>query len=479
MRKLLILFSFLALPFLGNSQEVRGLYVNGFNRILGREDREDSLCSYIKECRFNQVLLYSLNDINWRLQKVRTQLRSLIGRFRTECGVVNVGAVGENLDIFLDHVHPYNLSSSTLPEQRFNIYDLEFEFWSDKGIAEYYCDAYLRDAGFACTQEGAFEYVKYMLNQLLSLKEDLPDLETEIYIGWIKPEFALQLPALVDRIMPAVYLSALPNGTIDLYNPTAQRLRLQNLAAGGPFKMIPIFNGDKTSSDPDLYSWLIQGHSVCEPWLNYLAGFNAETHPDIVKNVQLLGYQWFTYQGMPPVPLILSTPGPVKGSRFPEVYSVQRYSIPVPPDADRISWMLASVGIHSYSTAAENSIEITFRTPGRDTLFIQTFACGSKSKTIAFPFEVKDMGTDVLISQVKDWRQEARVWSRQEGMVVQLGQPLTQQGILTLTDASGRCLYRKVLPAGYSGEEVLPMGSGLLLVSVICNKERFTAKVIR
>ena len=479
MRKLFIICSLAILPFAGNGQNIRGLYVNGFNKILGREALEDSLCDYIKECRFNQVLLYSLNDINWQLKKVRTQLRSLIGRFRNECGVEKVGAIGENIDIFLDHIHPYNLSSSTSVDQRFNIYDLEFEFWSDRAIADYYCDAYLRNAGFDCTQEGAFSYVAYILNRLTSLKKDLPDLETEIYIGWIKPEFAVQLPSLVDRIMPAVYLSALPDGTIDLYNPADQRLRLQNLAAGGPFKMVPIFNGDRTSSDPDLYPWLIKGHTVCEPWLNYLAGFNAETNQNIIKNVQLEGYQWFTYQGMPPVPFLLKTPGPVKGSLNPEVYSIQRYSIPVPSDADKISWMLASVGIHSYSTPAENSIDVTFRTPGRDTLFIQTFTCGAKSKKIAFPFEVKDTGTDIEISRAKDWRQETRVLSRQEGVIVLLGQPLAEQGILTLTDASGRCLFRKVLPVGYSGEEVLRMGTGLLLVSVTCGKERFTAKVIR
>ncbi|MFH0760390.1 MAG: hypothetical protein V2A67_02650 [Bacteroidota bacterium] len=479
MRKLLIILSLSILPLTGNCQDISGLYVNGFDDILGNATLEDSLCDYIKECRFNQVLLYSLNNINWQLKKVRTQLRSLIGRFRNECGVEKVGAIGENLDMFLDHVHPYNLSSSTSVDQRFNIYDLEFEFWSDKAITDYYCDAYLRNAGYACTQEGAFSYVTYMLKRLTSLKKDLPDLETEIYIGWVKPELAVQLPALVDRIMPAVYISALPNGTIDLYNPSDQRLRLQYLAAGGPFKLLPIFNGDRTSSDPDLYPWLIKGHTVCEPWLNYLAGFNAETNQDIIKNVHLEGYQWFTYQGMPPVPYLLKIPGPVKGSPNPEVNCIQKYSIPVPIDADKITWMLASVGIHTYSAPNENSIDVMFRAPGKDTLFIQTFSCGAKSKQVVFPIEVMDTGMDVGITTTKDWRQETRAWGRQDGIVVQIGQPLAHEGVLALIDASGRCLYRKVLPPGYSGEEVLGMGNGLLLVSVISGNERFTAKVIR
>ena len=479
MKKWVLFLVLSTVPLISNAQEIRGLYINDFNRILGRATQEDSLCSYIKECRFNHLLIYSLNDLNMGNQKTRTRLRSLFRRFRNECGVIRIGAVGENYDFFKKEIHPYNLDAKTQPEERFDIYDLEFEFWSETSIERYYCADYLQAAGFPCTEEGAFSYVRQTLLDLRTLKQDLPGLETEIYIGWIKPEHAAQLPALVDRILPAVYLAAATDGTINLYNPAEQRQRLRDIAAGGPVKVVPIFNGDRTSSDPDLYPWLISGHTVCQPWMNYYAGFSAETDASIKKNIQLEGYQWFKYSGMPPVPFILNTPGPVDGPEFPEVMYPHHYSIPVPKDADQIRWMLASVGISSINVAGENSIEVMFRNPGRDTLFVQTFLCGAKSRIAIFPLLVKDIGLDVISEEARGWTQETRAWSRGDDIVIRMDQSLPRQGLLTLTDAVGRRILTRVIPAGFSGELHIPAGNGLYLIAVTSGKERFTAKVMR
>jgi hypothetical protein len=338
---------------------------------------------------------------------------------------------------------------------------------------------YLRPAGFPCTSDGAFDYVKKTLLAMKSMKSELPGLETEIYIGWINPVHAAQLPPLVDRILPAVYVAARNDGSLNLYNFTEQRERLKSLATGGPFKLLPIFNGDRDSYDPDLYPWLMTGHSVCEPWFNYNAGFQAERDTLIRNNVHLEGYHWFTYSGMPLVPLVLSSPSPIQGPVYPEIGYPHIYRIPAVSDADVVTWWLASGGDRDSISPSQREIQISFSFMGPDTLFVQTFSCGAKSKVISLPLDVKDigMGDEILGSQ--ETKTLFRSWNCIEGIKVDIGYPLAQQGILSVFDLSGRCIYRQTIHTGEGGERTIPAGSGLFLVALITGAESYSEKIVR
>ncbi len=488
----IILILLLTVGFLpGTSQDIRGLYVNKTDIILGDPVAERALCTYINECRFNHVLLYSLSKINFRDPQRINQLRSFLRRLRTECRVNKIGAVGENFEFFLDKIHTYNLDPETDPIEQFDVYNMEFEFWSDSGVAGYYCDQYLKPAGFPCTEEGAFDYVKKTLIALRAMRADIPRLETEIYIGWIKPGQAAQLPSLVDRILPAVYIAARPDGTIELYNTSSQRQRLKDLAAGGPFNLLPIFNGEKDSYDSNLYPWLISGHTLCEPWFNYLSGFQRETDPSILANIHLVGYQWFKYTEMPPVPSLLPSPGPVEGTRYPEILFPHLFRIPVQAEADEIRWTQASTGEVTIYSSDETIHPVTFTQPGRDTLFVQTFKCGAKSKIYQVETEVRAIGTG--IEETDDGRRktdygslETGVWSQgiityssENGIGINFIKPLPVTLNLRIMDAYGRLVEIREVHAGFSGIIDIPAGNGLYLVSLTAGKETFTVKVVR
>lgn len=463
----------------GWSQEIRGLYVNKIDQILGDPRAEATLFAYIRECRFNHLLFYSLNRINFLDKGQMELLRNFLHRIRTECGVNRIGAVGENFEFFQDRIHPFNMDAATDSTERFDVYDLEFEFWSNSGVTGYYCEQYLRPAGFPCTADGAFDYVKKTLMALQAMKSDLPGLETEIYIGWIRADQAVQLPPLVDRILPAIYVSARNDGTLNLYNFTEQRQRLKDLAVGGAFKLLPIFNGDKDSYDPDLYPWLMTGHSVCEPWNNYYAGFKAETDPVIKANIHLEGYHWFKYSGMPAVPSILVSPSPIDGPVYPEIGYPHTYRIPSVRDADIITWWLASTGMPDTISPTQREIPVTFSNLGPDTLFVRTFSCGAKSKLIGLPLSVMDIGMGVKGTIPASPAVLFRSWSTTEGIRILLDHPLEYAGYLNIYDAAGRCLYRQLIQKGDSGEKTIPAGQGLFLVTMTCGSARHSEKIVR
>jgi len=251
------------------AQVIRGLYVNSFDEILGNRQLEDELCDYCYAVGVNHVLFYSLHKIDLSKPLKADQLRRLIRGLRTRYGFRDVGAVHESYESFEFEIHPFNMDPDTDPEERFNVYNLEFEYWSTGVIESYYCERYLRHVGFPCTEEGAFMYVRKSLEAMRNFKKDLPDLLTEVYVGWLDSVQARSLSGLVDLILPATYRTVDGSGDLDLYRHPAQRNRIAMMAAGGPVQILPIFNGSQNDSAPNLFQWLSEGNSVCEPWTIY------------------------------------------------------------------------------------------------------------------------------------------------------------------------------------------------------------------
>ena len=242
------------------SQQFRGLYVNSFDEILGNPELEQKLFDYVSACNFNSLTLYSLYKIDLTELSNRTKLRSFIRKAKTQYGIVKVGSAAENIDHFKRELHDYNVDPITLDEEKINVYNLEFEFWSDNATSGYYCTKYLERAGLPCTPEGGLIFVKRLLIQMKELAEEVAGVETEIYLGWTDEEECREIAGIVDRVLVAVYRKEDSEGNINLYNFPSQLQRLKWLSVlNNKLKIAPIFSSHYGSSEYNLQNWLVSG----------------------------------------------------------------------------------------------------------------------------------------------------------------------------------------------------------------------------
>ena len=168
----LFICSFLFLFLISNpilGQETRGLYVNNFKDIIGNPDEEDKLLNFVREENFNYLLLYNLHHIhtNYFDMTVANQsmpLANFIEKAKTMYGVEAIGGVGEKFTSF-EKMELYNLAHEDFPNRQLDVFNIEFEFWNNKLIEEYYCTTYLENQGFECNQEGAFEFYLEQIDQ--------------------------------------------------------------------------------------------------------------------------------------------------------------------------------------------------------------------------------------------------------------------------------------------------------------------------
>jgi len=443
-------------------QVIRGLYVNRFDDILGNKVLEDELCQYAVECQINHLLFYSLHRLDFGDAGEMNRLRSLISRLRRECGVLNIGAVHESYEYFEYEVHPYNMDPATDVSARFNVYNLEFEYWSQSAIKNYYCERYLRPVGFPCTEEGAFMYVEKSLKAMQMFKKELPDLSTEVYIGWIEPWQAEKLSGIVDRVLPAIYRSANQQGEINLYQYDQQRERLRDLARGGEVSIAPIFNGSLNDISPNLYSWLQSGHTVCEPWVHYMSGFMAESDTLIRNRIIPRGYVWFKYFSMPPVPYQLQAPYPLTGPALAFTGDTIEYRATPVEGADRYLWHF-SCHNKSYETGPDQtSLQLVFDRECYESLSVQAFGCGEKS-------DVAVIYTDIqrrLSSDIGSRSGGDQVGVRHDGNWLTIRSKLETGSScrLMILDLYGRVLLdENVYPGTQQQKFMLPLKAGVYM----------------
>lgn len=272
---------------------LRGIYVNRFNTILGNTAKEDSLFKYAKDSSFNYLAFYDLHAIDLTNATAANQLATFLRRGREQFGIPYMGAVGESWNFFVNEVKPYQLSRNNANE-RFNVLNVEFEFWTASSVnpGGYYCAQYLQAAGCNCDTAGAFVFFKNLMRRVDSLATSL-QMMSETYVGWFNEGQAKQMQPLVDRIL----LHAYRLNASSVYGYSKNRLGY--LAANNvPVNVVPIF-----SSEPDFMgSGWIQSNAQIEAWNKYVADFNAD-NATWKPNIRLQGYQWFCYSYMPrPVP---------------------------------------------------------------------------------------------------------------------------------------------------------------------------------
>ena len=127
--------------------------MNGFNTILGDAGKETALLQYAQSHQFDRLLLYNLHQIllgDLTNPNTTLTLALFIEKAKTHYGISQIAAVGENAAFLRNKVQIYN-NAHAQPTQKFDAYNLEFEFWIDTPISPggYYCTTYLIPNGYS------------------------------------------------------------------------------------------------------------------------------------------------------------------------------------------------------------------------------------------------------------------------------------------------------------------------------------------
>jgi hypothetical protein len=289
-RPIVLLFCILFLYFNSlKSQSVKGLYVDGFSSILNNTVKEDSLLNYAKFNGFNYLALYDLWPIHvtYNLTNASscTVLANFIQRAKQNFGITQVGAVGENFYFFNNVIKIYN-QQHTNALQKFNVYNVEFEFWNETS-GDYYCTTYLQPNGYACDTAGAFKYYKKLILQVDSLG-NITGVTSETYVGWFNQGQAVTIANSVDRILLHDYISNY-SSLYSYIKPRLQYIAARNVLTD----VIPIFSAEPSFMGP----WL-SSHTVSSPYVDLQTALANETG-SWKQYINLKGYQWFAYSFMP------------------------------------------------------------------------------------------------------------------------------------------------------------------------------------
>ena len=289
---LLIWFLFFSINL--NAQGTKGLYVNDFKNIIGDPIQEDALLEFAQQEGFNYLLLYNLYFIH-RLKFELTNITSaaplaaFIRKAKTKYGIIEVGGVGETFKSF-DVIGQYNTQHQD-PLERFDIYNLEFEFWNSKLVDNYYCSAYLEKNDLTCDTDGAFEFYLEQLKQIRTLAHSHA-IKSETYIGAPKKSQSELIGQNCDRVLVHFYRKSdvYKNGN-SIYNFKNERLR--DLApATGILSVMPIFSSRANHMGP----WL-EEHPIDQAFETFKTGQKAyeAANGDWKKHLKIDGLQWYRY----------------------------------------------------------------------------------------------------------------------------------------------------------------------------------------
>ena len=189
----------------------RTLYVDDFNTIIGSPNKEDKLLLFAKKNNFKTLILYQLNKVDkrWSLTdpKVNNVLSEFIAKAKSKYSIQNIGASGECASFFTETINPYN-NSRNKAEEKFDIYNLEYEYWSKKASEDggYYCEGYLRDNSKPCNRNGSFTFFIENLKEMNQLsKNNIHDIKIDAFLGFYTPNEINSIVKYCDRLTIQAY----------------------------------------------------------------------------------------------------------------------------------------------------------------------------------------------------------------------------------------------------------------------------------
>lgn len=277
-----------------NSGNRRAMYVDGFSRILGNARAETELLEYAKRHKLDVLLLYDLHRVlnkgNATNRDHNGRLARFSARAKTEFGVQAVGAIGEHAGFFADVIDPYNNSRQD-PKEKFDIYNLEFEFWVASRIRNVYFDAYLKPNKLPADEDGAFTFFLSTLEQMRSLaRANSHPVQTEAYIGWTDrlsqmtaTEVERAITQHVDRLRVHAYRKR-PD-----FRYTSRRLSgLMKAKPGLPISII--FSAEKEF----MHDWL-EGSSMPAAETEFRKQLSESGSDELRTGIKLDGFTYFAY----------------------------------------------------------------------------------------------------------------------------------------------------------------------------------------
>ena len=254
----------------------RGLYVDGFNNILGDTAKENTLLRWSKANNFNVLTLYGLNYF-LPYNSSYASLAVFIKKAKTNYAIIEVNATGGTTANFTTNVNNYNASRTNVAE-RFNWCNLEREFWNND-------------------QSFYFSYNTMKQTKIWGATQN-PVVKIEEYIGWLRdsigapanPERESQIAdsivQVVDRLLVHDYQA---NISFNYLQPRLSILGQRAAAQGKVLDVVIIFSAESVFSGPYFTT------------NNFINAFNiiktANTNVTYAgkANINLLGYQVFDY----------------------------------------------------------------------------------------------------------------------------------------------------------------------------------------
>jgi len=280
----------------------RALYVNGFAAILGNRAAEKKLLEFVASREIKVLLLYELhlllNKSNADDLVQNSDLANFVSTAKADYGVKHVAAIGEQSSFFRDVIQPFN-NSRTRAEEKFDIYNLEFEFWIDSRVEEVYAEPYLVPNGLDSNIDGAFQFFLTNLKEMRTLAlESSHPVTTEAYIGWTdklngktEGEVSKLITQNLDRLRVHAYRSE-PD-----FEYTRERLaRLANAKPGLAVSII--FSGEEEF----MQAWL-RSNSMEAAEAEYRNQLEEVATDEIKSNINLLGFTYFSYSHTIDVPV--------------------------------------------------------------------------------------------------------------------------------------------------------------------------------
>ncbi len=297
--KLLFLAVLFTLGISAEAQNVRGFYLQDVGDWLGNTTEENAILDYAQGNGFNYILLYDLGDIDWNSSSEKNMLAAFIRKARTQYGVLQFGGVVEYSGYVTLKLIPYN-NSRLDPLERFNVINLEFEFWVPSNVS-YYCTKFLQQAGFPCTQAGMWDFAWRELQAIDDICAN-NGLLSEVYLGWPDQPQMQNLASRADRIL----LSAYRPTDADIYVYSVHRMEYIASTPGiSSANVLTLMSAEANFMGP----WL-NNHAQTVPYQTMNAALAAETRS--FKNaIDLQGYAWFTYKYLPKTNLCSPPPMPV------------------------------------------------------------------------------------------------------------------------------------------------------------------------
>lgn len=286
-----LIIYFIATAISAHAQQYKGLYVDGFDKILGNKVKEDSLLNYCKANGFNALTTYKTKDIAVKYKitqasKGATILAAFIKRAKRDYAIVSFAMSSEQVSTFANIVAIYNDSRKDTTE-RVNAFNLEFEYWNPNSTAPdgYYCKKYLKSAGCSCDTSGAFLFYRKQLAELSKLAAK-QQVKLEVYVGKPTEGQAQVIAKLINRLLLDCYLKDPAKG----YKRATQRLSYFN-SAGTALQVIPIWG----STNEFMGAWL-KDHTLQEANALFLNEFQKEI--TAYPNLSIAGFQWYKYSTM-------------------------------------------------------------------------------------------------------------------------------------------------------------------------------------